>query len=125
MNRKIETPHDRAAADKFRLQMATLALAGVLLMVLCGVTILLTWQGRSVDQISSTLAMIATTLGTLVTTVLMLLKLQGQTEQQTEMLSKIDEQTNGILTQKINDAIAAEIDRRDTEPPTKAVKPPF
>lgn len=97
---------------KFRLRMAMLILAGAVIIVLAGVVVLLTGQGRTVDQISSTLAVITTTLGGIVTTILMIVKLQGTTEQQTQLLSKIDDQTNGILTQKIQSAIATELDRR-------------
>lgn len=106
------TGDDQTAKQAFSLRMGMLILSGMLIMVLSAVAVLLIWRGLSVDQISTTLATITTTLGGIATTVLMLMRLQGSTDQQTQLLSKIDDQTNGILTQKIQDVIGAELDRR-------------
>lgn len=68
-------------------------------------------KGWQPADIAALLTAIAAPAGALVAVIGQLVGLIGETRAQTERLVKIDHQTNGVLTQRIHDAVRAELDK--------------
>jgi hypothetical protein len=87
-------------------QLSTLAAALVLLVCLIGAAVALTFSGLDTARVIGLLSGIAGVGATMVGLLAKVSSLHQETAQQTETLTKIDHQTNGILAAKIKTAVA-------------------